>query len=88
MPEIIRFPAEVLQFRQELANHPDIYEEASKLTSFEEIIGFVGVKVGVAIDGGFSQPAMLRLLDTLTEKLYQRRNITLVDVSGQPIINN
>lgn len=85
MVEVVRFPEEVIRFRQELARHPEIYNEAEKLDTFQEIIAFVGVKVGVAMDGAYSQPAMLRLLDTLTQKLYSKRNVTLVDVGGNPL---
>jgi hypothetical protein len=73
---------EIVEFRNELLNHPDLYLEASKLDTYSEIIGFVSAKLGIAIDGSFDYDEMRVLLATLTDQLYRRRKLTLLSVDA------
>ena len=82
MGEIVRVPMEIIEFRNELQNHPDLYLEASKLDTYSEIIGFVAAKLGIAIDGSFDYDEMRVLLATLTDQLYRRRKLTLLSVDA------
>lgn len=82
MGEIVRVPMEIIEFRNELQNHPDLYLEASKLDTYSEIIGFVASKLGIAIDGSFDFDEMRVLLATLTAQLYGRRKLTLLSVDA------
>ncbi len=82
MGEIVRVPMEIIEFRNELQNHPDLYLEASKLDTYSEIIGFVAAKLGIAIDGSFDYDEMRVLLATLSDHLYRRRKLTLLSVDA------
>lgn len=82
MGEIVRVPLELIEFRNELQQHPDLYLEAAKLDTFAEIIGYVAAKLGVAIDGSFDFDEMRTLLATLTAQLYGRRKLTLLSVEA------
>lgn len=82
MGEIVRVPMELIEFRNELQQHPDLYLEASKLDTFSEIVGFVASKLDIAIDGSFDFDDMRVLLATLTKQLYHRRKLTLLSVEA------
>ena len=82
MGEIVRVPLELIEFRNELQQHPDLYLEASKLDTFSEIVGFVAAKLGIAIQGSFDYDEMRTLLSTLTDQLYRRRKLTLLSVEA------
>lgn len=82
MGEIVRVPMELIEFRNELQQHPDLYLEASKLDTFSEIVGFVASKLDIAIDGSFDFDDMRILLATLTKQLYRRRKLTLLSVEA------
>ena len=82
MGEIVRVPLELIEFRNELQQHPDLYLETSKLDTFSEIVGFVAAKLDIAIQGSFDYDEMRTLLSTLTDQLYRRRKLTLLSVEA------
>lgn len=82
MGEIVRVPMELIEFRNELQQHPDLYLEASKLDTFSEIVGFVAARLGVAVDKSFNYDEMRGLLNILTGLMYGRRKLTLLSVDA------
>lgn len=82
MGEIVRVPLEIIEFRNELQQHPDLYLEAAKLDTFAEIVGFVAAKMDIAIQGSFDYDETRTLLSTLTDQLYRRRKLTLLSVDA------
>jgi len=82
MGEIVRVPIEIIEFRNELQQHPDLYLEASKLDTFSEIVGFIAAKLDVAVDKSFNFDEMRGLLNILTALLYRRRKLTLLSVEA------
>lgn len=90
MTTLIRVSEEILNFRNELTKHPDLYVAAAALPTFSEIVGYVAASLGVAINGMFTEEEMRKLLNTLTALLYQRRGMTVItiDAPTKPVALN
>ena len=84
MAETIGVPEEVIHFRNELRNHPELYKAAAILPTFEEIIGHVAAQYGMAINGSFDYDEMRVILATLTKLMYESRQVILLTGISTP----
>lgn len=55
-------PPEMIELRNELYNHQDVYQEAVKGNSFEESLGKIATKLNIALDGLYDVPDLCKLL--------------------------
>lgn len=69
------FPNELISFREEVNKHPDLAAKYGDIKDFYELIGAIAADLGIAVDGTYSFYEVLRLLDTLTIKLQERRTL-------------
>lgn len=88
MAETIGVPEEIINFRNELRNHPELYKAAAILPTFEEIIGHVAAQYGMAINGSFDYDEMRILLATLTKLMYESRQVILLTGISTPAVPN
>lgn len=73
-------PEPLIQFRVEVNKHPDLAEKFKGITEFYDLVGAVAAELGIAVDGSYSFYEILKLLDTLTVKLQERRTSIILSV--------
>lgn len=66
-------PKEVLDFREEIKDHPELYARCGKLASFSEILAECATEVSIIVDGYYSPQEILDLLRIITGKLHAKK---------------